>query len=150
MRALAKTAFLGVLVSGFLGAGCFDEFVELLPDDGWGSNHTFDNAADITAEEANILAGALITSPEDYFVLTTASVGTLFITCTPQVEVNDVEVLLYDSGYNLLDSGTVNVDTLEITYDAGGSGAPVGTYYILVSYIGALGGDSYVLTWSLL
>ncbi len=150
MRGFTRTAFLGVLVSALIAPGCLDDLLGLVPDDEWGNNHSFSDAADITSRENDPLNGVLLTSPEDYFVLTTGTVGTLFITCTPAVDVNDVDVSLYDSGHGLLVSGTINGPTLEITYDDGGSGAPAGTYYILVEYTGALGGDTYILTWSLL
>ncbi|MHC4250718.1 MAG: hypothetical protein ACYS9X_16445 [Planctomycetota bacterium] len=132
MRALAKMAFLGVLVSGLLGAGCFDDFVELLPDDGWGSNHTFDNAADITAEQfPTVLAGALITSPEDWFKFDTTDDLTVTVICTPNLLPDDVQITLYDSGAGLLATGAVNGGNVELTYAPGGSGVAV-TYYLLV------------------
>ena len=124
MRRLTKAAVLGLLLVGFLGGGCFDEFIELLPDDGWGSNHSFDNAADITSEQASILAGALITSPEDWFRFTTTDDLTVTVVCTPNLSPDDVELTLYDSGAALLATGVVNGGNVELSYVGVGAAIP--------------------------
>ncbi len=147
MRGSMKTVVTGVLLCGLLGGGCLDELGALLPDDGFGLNNDFDSAYDLTGESSPA-AGTLFSYPEDWFVLTTTSVGLLDITCTPQAGVSDVNLVLYDSALTEVATGTDVAGTLTINFDGGGSGAPIDTYYILVEYTGSVGGDAYVLTWT--
>lgn len=150
MRESVKAAVLGVLLCGFLVAGCFDELLELMPDDGWGNNHSFDDAADITTEQfPGVVAGALITSPEDWFKFDAAGDATLAIICTPDLDENDVLLSLYNSDGVWLDDGLVVGSTVTLDYTGIGSGDPV-TYYLLVEYVGIAGGDVYALTWDAL
>jgi hypothetical protein len=156
MRGSMKTVVACLLVCGLFGGGCLDVLGELLPDDGFGLNHDFDSAYDITGDEATILFGSHMSYPEDYFVVTvSSSPTTLTVTCTPDSgDDADIDVRLYYEGDPPAEltptvDDTPGDSTFVISYLIDGSGsAPIGDYYIVVEYLGTSDVNGYELTWA--
>ena len=141
MRGPAKTALLAVLFSALIGPGCFDDLLELVTADQWGDNHTFAEAADISTRSGEDLDGLIVTSAPDYFVITTAGTGDLTVTCTANVDINELSVTIYDNAAPPQPVTPVSDTTLLLTrtvvFNDGGSGAAAGTYHMCVQYTGA-------------
>jgi len=113
-----------------------------LADDAWGNNHSFANAADISAEPMPI-NGALLVDPEDYFIFVTSGENTaLVVDCTHMAA--DVTIGLYDISEALLASDSGG-SPLQINYAPGG-GIPAATsLFIKVEDTGMPAAGPYAL-----
>ena len=150
MRGIAKSAVLGVVVSGLLGAGCLEELLEVVSVDMYEPNDTHAEAAPIT--DSPMINADFFGDPVDWFVVSTTDDVDFTVVCTPTGSLPDVTLTLYDDGEVWLaddDDGAANPGSQTIVYpapDPSGPGNPI-DYYIKLECAVPEDAIMYVLVW---
>lgn len=150
MRGFTRTAILGVLLSGLLGAGCLQQILEQLSPDIYEPNDTHGTAPDISG--SSTIDADFIGDTIDWYMVTAPDDKAFTVSCALVLgPITDITLTLFDDTESWLadgDDGTLIPDTQTIVFPApGSSGNPI-DYYIRVQYTGASPVELYVLTWS--
>ena len=150
MRGYARTAFLGFILSGLLGAGCADKLLEELSPDVYEPNDTHGAAPDISG--SSTINADFIGDTIDWYMVSVPDDKAFTVGCAPVVgSISDITLTLFDNAESWLadgDDGALISGAQSIVFPAPGSSGSLIDYYVRVQYAGSSLAELYVLTWS--